>query len=419
MSQRPDYQVFQQQLAEMYYFYQQNSPSQDYQQLCTALNNAQMQLAAVMQTAVDAIILADMQGNILSWNKGAKNIFGYEREEVIGQPLTLLIPERFREAHERGMQRVNQTHQTKIIDKTVELAGIHKNGSEFPLELSLSTWVMGEDRFYSGIIRDITNHKITEQALTDKNQQLQTMYEKIHEQNQALIALNQEKNEFLSIAAHDLKNPLSAIKGFAEEIESDFNSLSQEEILETVGLIQKAARQMFSLISNLLDVNVIETGKMSISIESQDIYPLVERMVESYRKAARSKQITLHVQADTPPYLATVDEHLTTQILDNLISNAIKYSPYSKSIEIKLQQGKTHVRFSVKDEGPGLDAQEQAQLFTKFTRLSPQPTGNEHTTGLGLFIVKKLTDMLNAQIYCETELGEGTMFIVDFPTTTS
>ncbi len=231
----------------------------------------------------------------------------------------------------------------------------------------------------------------------------------------SLIALNQEKNEFLGIVAHDLKNPLSSILGFAELIQEADDGLTKAEIIEYAGLIQISSRNMFQLITNLLDVSAIESGKINVSLQNINISPILHSIITEYTERAKRKNITLYADDITISHYAFADVHLTQQILDNLISNAIKYSPQGKNVHIRLIEFKEQIRCEIQDEGQGLTLDEQKKLFGKFTRLSTKPTAGEHSTGLGLFIVKKLITAMNGQIWCESELGKGSVFIATLP----
>jgi len=236
----------------------------------------------------------------------------------------------------------------------------------------------------------------------------------IEAKNADLVKLNQDKNEFIGIATHDLKNPLSAIIGYTEEIEEYCHEMSEAEIVELSGLIKKASAKMFTLITDLLDVNQIESGKIKLDFANVDILPIVESVVQGYAKRAKEKDINLHLSPSENDFHAHVDANTVGQILDNIISNAVKYSPLGKNVYINLIANEGKVRCEVKDEGQGLSEDDQKKLFGKFNRLSTKPTGGEHSTGLGLFIVKKLVEVMNAEIWCESELGKGATFIVEF-----
>jgi two-component system, sensor histidine kinase and response regulator len=248
-----------------------------------------------------------------------------------------------------------------------------------------------------------------------KDQDIIWHSEKLQKNNQALIQLNQEKNEFLGIAAHDLKNPLSAIQGWAEMISEEYDEMSRDEVIDVAHLIIDSSRRMFELIRNLLDVNAIESGKINISLVQMDMLPIVQKLIENYNKQAKLKNITLQLESDKNQYDVLVDKNAIEQVLDNLISNAIKYSPYDKKVSIEIKATEKSVQCQIKDEGPGLSDTDQNQLFCKFIRLTPKPTGKEHSTGLGLFIVKKLVTAMNGKVWCKSQLGKGSTFFVEFP----
>ncbi len=240
------------------------------------------------------------------------------------------------------------------------------------------------------------------------------LQKKLQVQNEQLIKLNQEKNEFLGIAAHDIKNPLVAIQSAAELIEIDYEIMSKTDILKRATNISNATRQLFTLIDNLLDINAIESGESKISLALIDILPIMQSLVMIYSRRAKDKKITIHLQASETQYFAFVDENTLMQVLDNLISNAVKYSPYGKQVDIRVSQHDKCTRCEIKDEGAGISVSEQNKLFHKFSKLTPRPTGGEHSTGLGLFIVKKLVDAMNGKVWCESEEGKGTIFFVEF-----
>lgn len=241
------------------------------------------------------------------------------------------------------------------------------------------------------------------------------LFSKLKNHSASLTTLNQEKNEFLGIVAHDLKNPLSAILGFAELIQEADGDLTREELLEYARNIQVSSRNMFQLITNLLDVNIIESGKINLHLEYINISPILQSVIAAYAERAKRKNITVCVDNISIRHDAIADILLVQQILDNLISNAIKYSPQSKMVYIRVIDSKEQIRCEIQDEGQGLSTDEQQKLFTKFTRLSTKPTAGEHSTGLGLFIVKKLVTAMNGQVWCESEPGKGTTFITTLP----
>lgn len=233
---------------------------------------------------------------------------------------------------------------------------------------------------------------------------------RISSQNVHLNLLMQEKNEIMGIVAHDLKNPLSAIKGYAEELNEEAEQMSLEEIHLYAGKIEYSSQRMFGLITNLLDVNAIESGKIKVVLQSVQLDAVLAECVANHRDQATQKNIILELtrvacQLETDP-------QLFQQVMNNLISNAIKYSHSQTTVSIQMHLEGEKVECIVEDQGPGLSSEDLTKLFGKFTRLTPLPTAGEHSTGLGLFIVKKLVDTLGGRIWCESELGKGTKFIV-------
>lgn len=268
-------------------------------------------------------------------------------------------------------------------------------------------WPDGKIVKYS-IAVEVSKLKETQNHLAEAHAQLAL-------KTRALEKLSQEKNEFLGIAAHDLKNPLSVILGIAEFIAEEAETFTTSEIQEQARLIEKSARHMFQLIKNLLDINAIETGHFNYKIESVNIAHMLERFVKIYTGRAQAKALTLRTEIGTDRYWVFADNTILYQVLDNLISNAIKYSPPGKTVTLRLYLQQDQICLEVQDEGNGLTLEDQKRLFCKFTQLSAKPTGGEHSTGLGLFIAKKLIQLIHGTIRCESQPGHGATFIVTLP----
>jgi ligand-binding sensor domain-containing protein/signal transduction histidine kinase len=234
--------------------------------------------------------------------------------------------------------------------------------------------------------------------------------------NLQLEALHQEKNEFLGIVAHDLKNPLSSIALTASLIHTYRQRHGAEWIDEQMNKIEEMTGRMTSIITNLLDVNALESGNYNFHVEDFDIVPIVAMVVREYRSKSLSKNIG--IIAELPPEnttLARADSAIVQGILDNLLSNAVKYSPHGKHVFVRVVSADAAVRIEVQDEGQGISEEDMKKLFGKFARLSAQPTGGEHSTGLGLSIVKKMVAAMQGKVWCESEVGRGATFIVELP----
>ncbi|MEZ5673518.1 MAG: HAMP domain-containing sensor histidine kinase [Thiotrichaceae bacterium] len=170
------------------------------------------------------------------------------------------------------------------------------------------------------------------------SQQLQISFNSLEEKNEQLEVVNQLKNDFLGIVAHDLKNPLSIIQSVSMDIECCYDDIGKEGIMEYASMIQLSSHQMFELIDNLLEINIIESGKIDLSITLVNIVSLAQSVLNAYRHHAVSKQIQFNLESDSDAIMAYADEHILRQVLDNLISNALKYSPAHKKIFIKISK---------------------------------------------------------------------------------
>lgn len=258
-----------------------------------------------------------------------------------------------------------------------------------------------------------------EQALSQseiyrlKNEELATALEEVHRLNASLSSAIAEKNEILGIVSHDLKNPLNSILLIAKMMTA--GSLSEADIREFSADILTSAERMFKLITTLLDMNAIDQGHVALHLQPVDANASIMAVVGQYLTIAAQKHISFRstFTAHTP---VLADENIIVNVAENLISNAVKYSPHHKNIYVNVfNTTDSKVRFSVRDEGPGLSAEDMKKLFGKFTRLSAQPTGGEHSTGLGLSIVKKLVEAMNGKVWCESKPGHGAEFIVELP----
>lgn len=232
--------------------------------------------------------------------------------------------------------------------------------------------------------------------------------------NQRLVKLHQEKGEFLNIAAHDLKNPLCGINGYAELL-GYYASPTPAQIAETSTVIQKQCARMLEIISNLLDVQRIEEGSLQMKIVSFPLELLLAKMTGSYQLRAEAKRMRLTFHEAAGRVVARGDEHAVEQILDNLISNAIKYAPPGTAVDCRCSAGPEGVVLTVTDQGPGLSVEDQALLFKKYSKLTPRPTGGESSNGLGLWIVHRMAESMNGRVECVSALGQGTTFKLLLP----
>jgi len=240
------------------------------------------------------------------------------------------------------------------------------------------------------------------------------MASKFEKKNEQLKKLNNDKNMFMRMAAHDLKNPLSSITGLAELIKIEDPS-NRSEIMDYVNNILIVSFRMNEIIKNLLNVEAIESGQEIIRPRPVELQPCLKKVMNQYELRAREKQIQLHCEMPGEELKVMADESAIDGVLENLISNAIKYSPKNKNIWIKAYSENGTAAIEIQDEGPGLTAEDKQDLFKKFKTLSAEPTGGEHSNGLGLYIVKNMIERMDGSIECKSEYGNGATFIVNLP----
>ena len=240
-------------------------------------------------------------------------------------------------------------------------------------------------------------------------------YRQKQEANELLTKLDKEKNEFLGIAAHDLKNPLQTIIGYCQMQTSYFDKLSKEKILKQTNNIEITSARMLDLVSNLLDINAIEEGLIKVNKEKTALFPLLEKITESIENQASQKGIKVHLETTEKNMEVITDALLLRQIIENLLSNGIKYSPESSEVVLRCTKTNGTIEIAIIDSGPGIPVDEQELLFKKFSRLSTRPTAGESSHGLGLSIVKKLSDLLSIEVSFESEQGKGSTFKLLLP----
>jgi signal transduction histidine kinase len=293
--------------------------------------------------------------------------------------------------------------------------------------LNSLTQLYAETRqFEKAYLTQIAFQKAKEAVFSEENQtqltNLQVRFETEQSQKEAelyrlknidLVEANRFKTELLSLAAHDLKNPLQSIMGFAQLIHGD--DATPQHLVEFAAIIIHASKNMNRLIIDLLDTAAMEQGKLTVKKTAVDLTKLAENLVAQYQPQASQKNqaIRFHT-AET--YVVQTDADKMQRILENLISNAVKYSPEGKAIWVSVKDVGGNIQIAVRDEGQGLTEADKEKLFQKFQRLSATPTGGESSTGLGLAIAKQLIELLGGSIRCESAgKNQGATFILDLP----
>lgn len=247
-----------------------------------------------------------------------------------------------------------------------------------------------------------------------QSRELAAAKERLERQNDELARLHRAQGELLGIAAHDLKNPLGAIAGYAE-ILLEKPEPEPEQRESATRRIVCLAQRMVALIRDLLDVQRIEAGRIDCAVEEVDLFAAASQVVESQRRAAEAKEQVLRLVEAGVPIRAAADPAKLHQVLENLISNALKFSPRGAEVSVVVTRQDGGARCEVSDQGPGLTEEERQRVFDAFARLRARPTGGEGSTGLGLSIVKRLTEAMSGRVSCTSEPGKGSTFAVDLP----
>jgi PAS domain S-box-containing protein len=363
-----------------------------------ALRASERKFRSVVESATDAIVLADNAGNILAWNKGAQAIFRYDEAELLGESLTRLMPERYRDAHRRGLERFRSTGESRVIGRPVQLQGLRKDGSEFPLELALSSWQAGEDTFYSGIIRDMTVRQQAEEAIRTLNQALE---QRVAE----LKAANQELAAFSYSIAHDLRTPLRAINSFSRILLEDYAPQLDAEAQGYLQRVSANALRMGRLIDDLLAFGQLNHTPLRKRLVAPT--DLVREVLEDLRPECAHRQVELVIR-DLPACQA--DPALLKQVWANLVGNALKFTrgrPVAR-IEVGSHEQAGERVYFVRDNGVGFEIQYADKLFGVFQRLH-HAEGYEGT-GVGLALTQRVVHRHGGRIWTEAEVDQGATF---------
>ncbi len=353
------------------------------------------QFRSVVQTAKDAIISGDSYGNITSWNPTAEALFGYSADETIGQPLTLIMPSQFREMRE------------STIGRTIESTGLRKDGSEFLLDLSLSIYRRGGEIFFTVIVRDITERRRAEDALL--------------EAKDAAEAANRAKSTFLANMSHELRTPLNAVIGYSELLQEEARSLGHEDFVPDLEKIRTAGHHLTVLISDILDLSKIEAGKMELYLETFELVPLIQDVVDTIQPLVAKNDNTLKVDCPADLGVMHADSIKIRQILLNLLNNAAKFTErgaITLAVAREAVAGSADwIRFCVTDTGIGITPEQMEYLFLPFTQVDGSTTRQYGGSGLGLAISQRLCQMLGGEIGVESTSGRGSTFTVRLPAT--
>jgi len=416
-----------------------------------AITSAAKRLEAIINTATDGIITIDDGGYIDTINPSAAQLFGYQPKEVIGQKINMLMPPKYSREHDGYIDNYHRTGHAQIIGIGREVEGLRSDGTVFPFRLAVSKMEIDNKRMYTGIIYDLTDLKaaearilelnraledkvaqrtedlakavdqllLTNQRLVQEIQERQAIEVQLREQGKELqVALAREKelhelkSRFVSMASHEFRTPLSTILTSAELIEMYQTTEQQPKRLRHLERIKTAVGNLNDVLNDFLSLSRLDEGKITAKMEWLPLAPFIARLEDELSTILLPGQ-ELVVTAPKKDLSIFTDPKFLHNILLNLLSNASKYSPEEKPIQLRLTSPGHGLVIEIQDEGLGIPEQDQKHLFARFFRA--HNVENIKGTGLGLHIVKRYLDLLNGTIHFSSELGKGSIFTIHLP----
>jgi PAS domain S-box-containing protein len=369
--------------------------------------DSERKLRAIVDTALDAVVTMDRKGRVVGWNRQAEIIFGYGRDEALGQQLdTLIIPPRYRMDHRKGMERYLAGQGSgAVLDRRIELEGLRADGSEFPIELSITRIDLDADDFeFCGFIRDISERREREQKLVAANVRAE--------------AANIAKSEFLANMSHEIRTPMSAIIGMAYlALRTDLNAKQHDYVSK----IHRAALALLGIINDILDFSKIEAGRLEVEAVPFFLDDVLANVasVTSQKAADKGLEYLFNVPPSIPRRLVG-DPLRLGQVLINLVNNAVKFTAQGE-LELSctqlaapgLEADRALLRFAVRDTGIGMPEEQMGKLFRAFSQGEGGAARQFGGTGLGLSISQQLVQLMGGTITEHSEQHKGSVFAFD------
>lgn len=386
-------------------------------------------LNAIIENAIDGIITIDEFGIIEHINPSALTLFGYERSELIGKNVSVLMPQPDKARHDQYIANYRHTGERHIIGIGREVQGQRKDGSRFPFRLGVSEVKFSDRRIFTGFIHDLSRQKEDELKIKSYTEELE---QKIKERTQDLIRsineletakehvsalfekekeLNQLKTRFVSMASHEFRTPLSSIQLSASLIDKYSSKHDEANVEKHTSKIKNAINNLTTILNDFLSLEKLEAGKVEPRANWFDIIFFAEEIVEEMQLISKQNQLIVYEHTGTSSQVF-LDHNLLKNCIINLISNAIKYSGENTMIQFNTILKQNELIVEVKDNGIGIPEVDKVNLFEPFFRA--HNTGDIPGTGLGLNIVKRYVGLMNGTVVCQTEQNKGTTFTLRF-----
>jgi PAS domain S-box-containing protein len=388
------------------------------EQQARAEAEAERRFRQLLEAAPDAILEVNEEGSIVLLNAAAERLFGYGRNALLHQPVEILIPEALRARHTEHRARYYETPVTRPMGSGLDLQARRKDGSTFPVEISLSPVNYEHELRVTAIIRDITERRQTEEQLRRMQQQhtreLAEANAQLELRNREVERANRLKSEFLASMSHELRTPLHTIIGFAELLSEEIEGQLSGKQKRFVGHIHRDSLHLLELINDILDLSKIEAGRLDLRRELFYLEPALDEVLASIRPQGAGK--LLAIETHVPASLALAADRVRfKEILYNLLSNAVKFTPQGGRISVEAVRRENHGEISVADTGVGIPVEEQALIFDAFHQAGSTTKGVREGTGLGLAITRRLVEQHGGRIWVESEPGKGSRFTFTLP----
>ncbi|HWG89277.1 MAG TPA: PAS domain S-box protein, partial [Candidatus Thermoplasmatota archaeon] len=347
----------------------------------------------LLESAPDPIVITDREGRIVMVNQQTEKIFGYAREELLGEAVEILIPERYRSRHVGHREAYGDAPTRRPMGAGRELFGRRKDGTEFPAEISLSPMESEEGVLITSVIRDITERKQAEEDRITSRERLREI--------ERLKEINTLKTVFLNTAAHELGTPLTPIKLQIHLLKQSPPGELGDRQRRAINVLDRNVERLVQLVEEVLEVSRLQAGRLGVNRVAVDLNHLVNEAVESFQALARKSEIDLEAETE-PDTIVNADPKRITQVLFNLLSNACKFTPPGGRIVVKVTREGSHAAVRVIDTGSGIPEDKLPLLFQAFTQVHDISKKAQGGTGLGLYISKGIIDLHDGQIWAES-----------------
>ncbi len=368
------------------------------------IQESEYKFRKIVDTSLDAVVTVNKKSKITEWNEQAEITFGYTREEALGQTMMdLIMPPRFRDAHNKGMTNYFKTGHGPVLNNRIEIFAIDRNNREFPIELSINEIILHGEHFFSAFIRDITERKQAE--------------EKILAAQKAAEKARLAEQQFLANMSHEIRTPINAVVGMTHLLYSTPLNDTQKEYIDA---LRYSSESLMGIVNNILDISKIEAGKLEFEQKEFSLESLLKGLNQTFQFRMIDKDLTLDISFDKriENYLVG-DPTRLKQVLFNLLGNAFKFtSEGSIGIHTMLlaQTSDTFtIQFDVFDTGIGIASDKLDTIFESFKQADVSVTRKYGGTGLGLAIVKQLVERQGGSIHVRSQVGRGSNFMVTLP----